>query len=962
MPRSPAPDTPTPDAPSRPQVSILIRSIDRSDLLRQALDSVARQTWPAIEVVVIAAKPDHRPLPATCGAFPLRLIATDSPLHRSRAANCALEEAQGDLLLFLDDDDWLLPGHVEKLAQALEQHPDALVAYSDVQPVNAEGEIRGEPFAMPFDPLRLLAGNWMPPQAVMFRRALIDRGCRFDESLDLYEDWDFWLQASAFTTFVHVQGVSACYRIHDSSGVHEQPPFTGPASLTLYHKWRSRWSDAQLGALMARVWSQPELAQQVQQLRDEAVAVHGLLATERADLARTQGELARTQGELAHVQDSLAAQQRRIAELLASTSWRFTAPLRGLSRLLRTTRELARRVQRAVMQPRWGWWALRHALNIITTRGWRALLADFSSRQNAIPTPDYCLWIARYEIPADQHQAMQQLTRNWQRTPVISVIMPTYNSNLSWLQASLDSVRAQVYPHWELCIADDASDSLEVHALLERHAAEDSRIRWLKRPVNGHISAASNSALTLAQGEFVALLDHDDLLHPLALWFMAQAIDTHPDAGLLYSDEDKLDLQGQRCDPYFKCEYNPELMLGQNMVSHLGCYRRDLVTRVGGFREGLEGSQDYDLALRVIEQLEPHQIVHVPRVLYHWRIIPGSTALSANEKPYAQVSAKRAVTEHLQRRGITAELLPCPEAPHLHRVRLARPDPLPLVSIIIPTRDRAQLLETCVESIRRLSSYPHFEIIVVDNGSIEPATQVLFERLQQEGVILLRDEHAFNFSALNNRAARRAKGEILCLMNNDIEILTPDWLEEMASFAVLPEVGAVGARLWYPDGTLQHAGVILGLGGVAGHPHSRLPRGHTGYFGRAVLHQSLSAVTAACLVIRKSVFDEVGGLDETLAIAFNDVDFCLRVRAAGYRNVWTPAAEMIHHESASRGTEDTPAKQRRFFGEVATMQERWADIIQDDPAYSPNLTLSSGDFAMAQPPRVPAVIATQARP
>ncbi len=937
------------------RVSVLIRSIDRARMLLQALDSVAQQTGPTVEVLVVAATPQHGPLPELCGDHALRLIPTDTPLHRSEAANRALEAARGDCLLLLDDDDWLLPGHLARLVEALDAHPEAVAAYADVQPVDEHGAPQGQAFVLDFDSLRLLAGNWMPPMAVLFRRTLRDQGCRFDREFDLYEDWDFWLQAAQHGPFVHVPGVSACYRIHESSGVHHHQPFTGPAYATVYHKWRTRWSDAELAGLMARVWREPELALQLQQVREQMTDVQRQRLSDLATLTRIQGELARAE-------DSLAAHRARVTELLTSTSWRVTAPLRGLSRMLDFARKIARRLLRAVMQPRWGWWALRHVTTTLATRGWRGLMADLHQQQEVLVPMNYAQWMAQYEIPVAQYRALQQLAQRWVRPPLISVIMPTFNSNLEWLRAALDSVKEQIYPHWELCIADDASDAPEVHALLAQYAAADSRIRWLKRPVNGHISAASNSALTLAQGEFVALLDHDDQLHPLALWFMAEAIVTHPDAGLIYSDEDKLDADGQRCDPYFKCQYNPELMLGQNMVSHLGCYRRALVMDAGGFREGLEGSQDYDLALRLIETLQPHQIVHVPRVLYHWRIIPGSTAQSVDEKPYAQVAAQRTVREHLQRRGLAAEVLPCPEAPHLQRVRLARPSPLPLVTIIIPTRDRAQLLDPCITSLQRLTTYAPIEIIVVDNGSVEPETHALFERLRQDGVTILRDERSFNYSALNNRAAALARGQLLCLMNNDIEILTPDWLEEMVSWAVLPEVGAVGARLWYPNGTLQHAGVIVGLGGVAGHPHTGLPVGDTGYFGRSVLLQSFSAVTAACLVIRKSVFDEVGGLDETLAVAFNDVDFCLRVRAAGYRNVWTPAAEMIHHESASRGLEDTLAKQRRFFGEVALMQERWATLIHDDPAYSPNLSLRTGNFDFAQPPRVPAVVAPGASP
>jgi glycosyltransferase involved in cell wall biosynthesis len=579
------------------------------------------------------------------------------------------------------------------------------------------------------------------------------------------------------------------------------------------------------------------------------------------------------------------------------------------------------------------------------------LVTDYQKLKRDKPR-SYTAWIAAFEPSPSDYPALKLQQQAWPWQPLISVVMPVYNTPPAILRATIESVRAQVYANWQLCIADDASTMPHVRKLLENYARQDTRIRVAYRESNGHIVAASNSALELAAGDFIALLDHDDLLHPLALHYVAEAIALNPDAGLVYTDEDKIDGQGNRYAPYFKCEMNYELMLSQNMICHLAVYRRSLFEELGGFREGFEGAQDYDLALRVIERLTPEQIVHIPRVLYHWRAMTGSTALSADEKPYAVQAARKAVAEHLSRRGLRAEVLSAPEAPAMNRVRFALPEPTPLVSIIIPTRDRADLLSICVDSILAKTTYPNFEIIIVDNGSVEPTTFALFARLPESRVRILRDESPFNFSALNNRAAREARGAMLCLMNNDIEIVTPDWLEEMVSFAALPDVGAVGARLWYPDGRLQHGGVVLGVGGVAGHSHKFVPRGKPGYFCRAVLHQAFSAVTAACLVVRKSIFEQVGGLDEELEVAFNDIDFCLRVRQAGYRNVWTPFAEMIHHESASRGHETTPDKQRRFQKEITCMRERWQEVLRHDPAYSPNLTLEAENFDIAWPPRL----------
>ncbi len=565
---------------------------------------------------------------------------------------------------------------------------------------------------------------------------------------------------------------------------------------------------------------------------------------------------------------------------------------------------------------------------------------------------DYAEWVRRYGTLDDAERTrLRAGLHDFALQPLISVVLPVFDPPLAFLKQAIESVRAQIYPHWELCIADDASTHPGVRDLLERYRSQDSRIRIVYREQNGHIAASTNSALALASGEFVALFDHDDLMAEHALWWIVEAINRQPDVGLVYSDEDKVDASNRRFDPNFKPDLNPELLLAQNMVCHLGVYRTALVQALGGFREGFNGAQDHDLALRVIEQLAPQQVVHVPKVLYHWRAISGSTALDAGEKNYAAEAGRRAVREHLVRKGIAADVLAAPEVPSMNRVRFARPSPLPLVSILIPTRDRADLLGMCLDSLFARSSYASFEVIIIDNGSTEEATRQLFARLPAERVKIIRDEAPFNFSALNNRAAGIAQGSILCLMNNDIEILTPGWLEEMVSFAIRDEIGCVGARLWYPDGRLQHAGCILGVGGVASHAHRFVPRGHAGYFGRALLHQSFSAVTAACLVVRRDVFEQVGGMEEQLSVAFNDVDFCLKVRAAGYRNVWTPYAEMVHHESATRGDDNAPEKLARFSAEIAFVQHRWGAQLRVDPAYNPNLTAYDEDFSYAWPPR-----------
>ncbi len=581
--------------------------------------------------------------------------------------------------------------------------------------------------------------------------------------------------------------------------------------------------------------------------------------------------------------------------------------------------------------------ALRRALVAGPGAMFRQGLEDYRGLVPPVPS-DYRRWLLRNE-PALAADDIAARLAALPRRPLLSVVMPVYQAPERWLRRALDSVIGQHYPEWELCICDDASPSPHVRAVLEEYQRRDHRIKVVYRQENGHISASSNSALDVATGEYMVLLDHDDELHRDALLLVAEAVCRAPDAKLIYSDEDKIDEDGNRFDPYFKPDWNYDLFLGQNCISHLGVYWLPLVRELGGFRKGLEGSQDWDLALRCVERITPDQIVHIPRVLYHWRAIQGSTALAAGEKNYAVVAGRRAVEEHLQRTGQAGEVSILPAS--MMRVKRPVPVPAPKVSLVIPTRDRVDLLRLCVDSILERSTYPDYEILVVDNGSVEQETLDYFERISaMPDVRVLSYPGEFNYSAINNFAVAQARGEVIGLVNNDIEVISPGWMEEMVAHALRPDVGAVGAMLYYPDDTIQHAGVLVGLCGVAGHVGSRHPRGSEGYFGRLLLVQELSAVTAACLLVRRSVYEEVGGLDERLRVAFNDVDLCLRIREKGYRNVWTPFAELYHHESASRGLEDNPVKQARFMSEVAFMQERWSQALRHDPAYNPNLSLT----------------------
>lgn len=899
---------------------------------------------------MVAAVVNHPPIDWPGGSGQVHLVTTDTPLHRSVAANRALDLAQGEYALFLDDDDWIAPHHISGLVKALLEQPHHAVAYSQAQTVSASGDATGMPvMGMPYDPLRLLSGNWMPPHSVLFSIRLRDLGCRFDPQLDLYEDWDFWLQAAQHRPFLYVPGITAFYRIHDSSGVHHYMAFHGEASRIIYDKWRHRWTSAQMAQVMARNWlySDLEAAQQIKQ--GEVEQLQGALAAVSSERDQLHSSLQELSAEREQLSADRTQLQQKLNQLTHSRSWRITAPMRQAVHGARQVREQARAWLRLLRKAAA---SSRQLPRLWRQHGWRGLRQRAQNELNQGST--YLDWIRTNEPGPQQFPALKAQVATWSQLPLVSVVMPTYNSPLKFLKEAVESVQAQIYPHWELCIADDASTRPELLTYLKELAAQDDRIVLSLREKNGHISQSSNTALSTAQGEWVALLDHDDRLHPLALFCVVSALQQQPDAHLIFSDEDKIDEHGVRFGPYFKGEYNRELMWAQNMICHLGCYKRSELVAVGGFRVGYEGAQDYDLALRVIERSAPHQIVHVPRVLYHWRAIAGSTALAADQKPYAETASRKALAEHLARIGLPATVSPSPDIPSMNRVQLALPSPLPLVSILIPTRDRIELLQTCIESLVGRSTYPHMEIIVIDNGSVEPESLQYFEQLKIQGIRVIRENGPFNYSALNNRAAALATGSFLCLMNNDIEITTPNWLEEMLSFAALPDVGAVGTRLWYPNEQgLQHGGVVIGIGGVAGHAHPRAPQGDAGYFGRVSLHHRLLAVTAACLLIRRSHYDQVKGLDEKLAVAFNDVDFCLRLHQAGLACIYTPHAEMVHHESATRGGDLTGERHARFMKEVHFMMDRWQDKLKQDPFYSPNLSLEHGDFRPATHSRVP---------
>lgn len=561
----------------------------------------------------------------------------------------------------------------------------------------------------------------------------------------------------------------------------------------------------------------------------------------------------------------------------------------------------------------------------------------------------YNFWLSQNALSQDDLGRAKISIAGMEYQPLISIVMPVYNTPELFLREAIESVLDQIYSHWELCIADDASNQSHIRKTLEEYRAKDSRIKVVFRERNGHISAASNSALDLATGEFLALLDHDDLLAPDALYEVVALLNQSPQADMIYSDEDKLNEQGQRIHPFFKPDWCPDSFLTRMYTCHLGVYRRSLVEQIGRFRVGYEGSQDYDLVLRLTEQTQ--QVFHIPKVLYHWRISSTSVASDSSAKPYAYEAGTKAIQDALHRRGENGQVLSNSEYPGTYSVRYEI-TAYKLVSIIIPTRNLGHILDRCLKSIFTKSTYPNYEVILIDNGSDEPETLDIIKTW------VLREpdrfkcyplDVPFNYSRINNYAVEQAKGDYLLFLNNDTEVITSDWIEGMVEQTQRDSIGAVGALLLYPDDTIQHAGVVVGLGGVAGHSHKHFPLNHPGYMRQIVLTNNYSAVTAACLMCRREIFKQVNGFDEALAVAFNDVDFCLKIQQAGYCNVYLPHVVLYHHESKSRGYEDTLEKQLRFKQEMATIQQRWSDVIQHDPCYNPHLTRDREDFSLHFP-------------
>lgn len=695
------------------------------------------------------------------------------------------------------------------------------------------------------------------------------------------------------------------------------------------------------------------LAQANQNLSSELAARGDALSDmhERLRDAIQANEIARTSIEqIERDRHALATRigeyDRTVSDLKRSLSWRITAPVRWLAGLVRAPR-IPYRVEHRLYRWYYGFpgvsYQRKRALVEWTHRTFPRLTGSTQSfllfkQQGKVRKVS---GIA--PVPRMDEKRATALIANLEKRPKFSIVMPVYNTDRQWLDAAVQSVVSQYYDNWQLCIVDDRSTKAETLDYLA--TLDDPRITCHRLDENQGIARATNAALALVEGDYIGLLDHDDVLTRDALLEMALCLQDE-DVELVYSDEDKLDIEGNCHGPVYKPDFSPEYLSSNNYFCHFTVISRALMEKVGGLRYGYDGAQDFDLVLRLSEQAK--RVHHIPKVLYHWRMIPSSTAADASAKPYTWEAGRRALTDSLERRGIAGriDLGPFPNTYHLRRDLAGEP----LVSIIIPFRDEPRLLRACVDSILTLSTYRNFELLLVNNQSQQRETHALLDKLKSRDARIRQIDYdqPFNYSALHNHAVQRANGEMLLMLNNDTEVITADWIECLIEHAQRPEVAVAGCRLLYPDDTVQHAGVIVGIGSFAGHAHHLMRADHPGYMARPHLLQNVSAVTFACAMMRKTVYLELDGLNaKELAVAYNDVDFCLRARERGYLIVYTPHAELYHHESKSRGGEDSDEKRQRFSEETAYMHRRHRQVIEGgDPYYNVNFPSDGNSYVV----------------
>jgi O-antigen biosynthesis protein len=924
-------------------VSVIMPCYNQGQYLDEAVDSVLAQTLQAFEIIVIN---DGSTDPETIAHLQHYQRPKVTVLHTENrgvaaARNWGIRHASGRYILPLDADDRIGPTYLEQAVRALDADPRLGIVYCQAE---FFGEKTGRVELPEFNFPGILLGN-MIFNSSLYRRADWETVGGYRDNFH-WEDYDFWLSLLELDrTVYHIPEVLYFYRqsAHSRSNSLVQQHWVSDYT-RLFHT-HPKLYQPNIHVLFE---SLVELRQNVQQthakLYETEVENHKLhrqVETLSIKLEKFKADLQHAQSAISGMQSSKFWQLRdrwfevRYRLGLSTAADQMLLPPAVKSGAIRPLPIAPRHLHKKINTLTKVWHErgpvefFRYVQSRLTAR-----LRRYSNYQD---------WIARHTLtPADLLAANRQL-QQWPHRPVFSVILPVYNVEEEWLVRAIESVRNQIYPDWELCIADDASPAPHIQPLLTHYSKLDPRIKVVFRETNGNIVAASNSALDLATGDYIALLDHDDELAINALFEAAKLINQHPEADFIYTDEDKIDTQGNRRDPFFKPDWSPDYFHACMYTCHLGVYRSRLVREIGGFRPGYDGSQDYDLVLRLVERTQ--QIYHIPQVLYHWRILPQSVTSGAEAKPWAYQAAVRALEDMVARSPYPGRV-EAGVSDGFHRVRREIIGN-PLVSIVIPTAGtmvetptgKRCGVTTCIQSVRDRSTYRKFEIILVDGYD---APDPILEAIQGNDLHLVRCPEPFNFSQRINWGVKAAKGEFVLLLNDDVEVITPDWIESMLEFAQQQEIGAVGAKLLFPNNTIQHVGVMV-IHGNPGHAYRQVEADHPGYFFSNQVNRNYWVVTAACLMMRRSLFLDLGLMDETFPLNYNDVDLCLKAHQKGYRNVVTPYAQLYHYESASREPGLRPK-------EWEHLNAKWSAYFktfdQQDPYYNPNLSTDEIRFEL----------------
>ena len=889
-------------------VSVVIPCFNDGQYLQEALSSVMDQTYTNIEVIIVNdGSTDQMTIEIlhALKSYGWKVLDLSINAGPSVARNRGIDIAQGRYILPLDADDKIAPTYIEKAVNILQEHAEIGIVYCEAEYFGLQtGRWELPPYSFP----EILIANMIFASA-MYRKADWQTVNGYNENMiHGNEDYDLWLSFLELDYQVYqIKETLFSYRIKKKSRTTKFLTNYKNILNTFvqgFHNHKKLY-ESNIEVFFDKIMKQEELiVEKNHQIQEQRLQLQG---KERV---------------IQELQQKVRDKERDI-----QNQDTYILNINEVAQSMRIKNRVKKVIKMSTLDSIW---------KII-----KQLPITKSEKISVLVQAEPMTSSYTYNRPEMSKVVISEI-QSFKKKPLISIIMPVYNVDPKWLELAVKSIENQWYEHWELCIVDDKSSNKETIKYLKK--LDHPKIKVKFSEVNNNISVTSNKALKLANGAFVALMDNDDELTPDALYEVVKVINIH-DAEFIYSDEDKLEMDGTFCDPHFKPDYAPDMFLSQNYINHLGVIKKELIDKVDGFTAGLEGAQDYDLYLKVLEHTD--KVYHIQKVLYHWRKIPGSTAAEFGEKSYAQKAGIKALQDAMRRRGIAAEVHNG-KYPGTYRVMYQIKDN-PLVSIIIPFKDRPELLTMCIESILNKTTYKNFEIIGISNNSEEQSTFDEMKRLEALDTRIRFYEYnvPFNYSDINNHAVNNyTKGEQILLLNNDIEIITPEWIEVMLEFSQREDIGVIGAKLYYPNDTVQHAGVIIGIGGIAGHSHKHFLRNDAGYFSRLDLVQNLSAVTAACFMVKRSIFEKVNGLNENeLKIAYNDVDFCLRVQEKGYLNVFTPYCEAYHHESISRGLEDTIEKQERFNTEIIYMRERHHAILKDgDPFYNPNLTLDAENF------------------